>query len=285
MILPPRAIDGHAHVFRRGLPTAAEPRYVPDYDATSDEYLALLDEHGIAGALLVQPSFLGVDNEFLLACLRRCRDRFRAVVVLDGPGDLAPLSVDGVAGTRLNLIDRAVPELTAPAWQRLGAELARSGQHLEVQASDEHWTALAPALRHWPSPVVLDHLGLPGTSAEADRAVLDLAQLGHVWIKASAPYRSPRGAATTMLGRILAEAGPHRLLWGSDWPWTRHEHRRTYASCLAWLTDHLDQQTLHAVVAHNATRLLHWSPEPVPAPAPTRGTRTAEAMTGGTNRL
>jgi len=266
--LPPHAIDGHAHVFRRGLPTTADPRYVPDYDATTGEYLTLLDEHGIAGALLVQPSFLGADNEFLLACLRRHPDRFRAVVVLDGPHDLASLSADGVAGIRLNLIGRALPELTAPAWRHLGTELARRGQHLEVQARDEQWTALAPALRHWPSPVVIDHLGLPGTSAEADHTVLDLAQLDHVWIKASAPYRSPHGAATTMLGRILTEAGPHRLLWGSDWPWTRHEHHRTYSACLTWLEDHVDHQTLPAVVARNAARLLRWSPAPVPTPAP-----------------
>ncbi|MGW3959992.1 amidohydrolase family protein [Amycolatopsis sp. NPDC005003] len=122
--------------------------------------MTLLDEHGIAGALLVQPCFLGADNRFLLACLRRHPDRFRAVVVLNGPHDLAPLSIDGVGGIRLNLIGRAVPELTAPAWRHLGAELARRGQHLEVQARDEQWTALAPALRHWPSPVVFDHLGL-----------------------------------------------------------------------------------------------------------------------------
>lgn len=260
MLLPPHAVDGHAHVFRRGLPTMAEPRYVPDYDATSDDYLALLDHHGIAGAVLVQPSFLGAGNEFLLACLRRHRDRFRAVVVLAGPHDLASLTVDGVAGTRLNLIGRAVPELTGPAWRRLGTELARRGQHLEVQARGEQWTALAPALRHWPSPVVIDHLGLPGTSAEADHTVLRLAQLDHVWIKASAPYRSPRGAATAMLGRILTEAGPDRLLWGSDWPWTRHEHHRTYPACLTWLEDRVDDRTLRAVVAHNAARLLHWSP-------------------------
>ncbi|GAB2962601.1 amidohydrolase family protein [Amycolatopsis acidiphila] len=113
---------------------------------------------------------------------------------------------------------------------------------------------------------MLDHLGLPGSSAGAEHTVLDLARREHVWIKASAPYRSPTTAATTMLGRILAEAGPHRLLWGSDWPWTRHEHGRTYAACLTWLRERVDDQTFHAAVDHNPARLLHWSPT-VAAPA------------------
>ena len=30
----PAVVDTHAHIFRRGLQLAANPRYVPDYDAT-----------------------------------------------------------------------------------------------------------------------------------------------------------------------------------------------------------------------------------------------------------
>ncbi|WP_051166557.1 amidohydrolase family protein [Amycolatopsis orientalis] len=263
MVLPSAAIDGHAHVFRRALRTAANPRYVPDYDATLAEYLTLLDGNAIAGGLLVQPSFLGCDNGFLLNCLSRLRGRLRAVVVLpDEPRDLSPLRVEGVAGVRLNLIGRQVPDLDTSGWRRLGAELDRRGQHLEVQARGEQWTALAPALRRWPSAVVLDHFGLPGVSAEAERIVLGLACHEHVWIKASAPYRSHPSAAAAMLERLLAEAGPHRLLWGSDWPWTRYEHEQTYAACLAWLRGRVGDEVFRAAVAHNPARLLHWSPVP-----------------------
>lgn len=252
-------------MFVRRLPTDERPRYLPGYDAGPEGYLALLDRHGIAGAVLVQPSFLGVDNGFLLETLERHPDRFRAVVVVgdDEPGSLAALAIEGVAGVRVNLVGRRVPDLRAAGWRSLAGELARRGQHLEVQACGEQWEVLAPVLRNWPSAVVLDHLGLPGSSARADRTVLSLAGHGHVWCKASAPYRSSGAAADRMLADLVEEAGPDRLVWGSDWPWTRHERGRTYADCLAWLEQRVDSDVFRAAVADNPARLLRWSPAPM----------------------
>lgn len=255
-------IDAHAHVFVRGLPTVPRARYLPDYDALPGRYLELLDDHQIDGAVLVQPSFLGARNAYLLDCLARWPDRFRGVVVLDERrlGDIALLAAAGVVGIRLNLIGRRVPDLRSGEWRRVGAELARRGQHLEVQARAEQWLTLAPALRGWPGAVVIDHLGLPGRSRDADRAVLDLARHDHVWVKVSAPYRSPPGTAAEMLARVVDAVGPARLLWGSDWPWTRHEAGRRYRACLDWLADQLGADMAWIVVAENAVRLLGWTP-------------------------
>lgn len=60
--VPLNALDAHAHVFVRGPPHAVRPRYLPDHDASPERYLNVLDRHGIGGAVLVQPSFLGADN-------------------------------------------------------------------------------------------------------------------------------------------------------------------------------------------------------------------------------
>ena len=70
---PIGAIDSHAHVFRRGLPLAPVHRHAPDYDALLADYLALLDAHAVSHAVLVQPSFLGTDNSFLLDAVRAVR--------------------------------------------------------------------------------------------------------------------------------------------------------------------------------------------------------------------
>src|SRR5689334_232395 len=78
-------IDSHAHVFSRGLKLAATRRYAPDYDATLAEYLNHLGAHGLSHGVLVQPSFLGTDNSYLLAALRQVPERLRGVVVLE-PG-------------------------------------------------------------------------------------------------------------------------------------------------------------------------------------------------------
>jgi predicted TIM-barrel fold metal-dependent hydrolase len=202
-------------------------------------------------------------TEYPLDCVAAHPDRFRAVLVLDEDrlDALEQLAADGVAGVRANLIGRPVPNLDAPAWRRLGATLAGRRQHLEVQARGAHWAELAPALRGWPSAVVVDHLGLPGATPEADRLVVNLAQRDHVWVKVSAPYRS--STADAMLHRLLDEAGSDRLVWGSDWPWTRHEHDRSYEGCLAWLRDRTDAETYQALVSANPARLLSWSPSPL----------------------
>ena len=43
------AAEGHAHVFKRDLP----PRpYAPDYDATLEEYIKVLDANGVPHAVL-----------------------------------------------------------------------------------------------------------------------------------------------------------------------------------------------------------------------------------------
>ncbi|QHC22598.1 amidohydrolase family protein [Streptomyces sp. GS7] len=279
----PAVIDGHAHVFTRALPTATRPRYLPDYDAAPEAYGHLLDAHGVAGGVLVQPSFLGPHNDFLLRCVARHPDRLRAVITLDGqqPLNTRELSAPGVVGVRLNVIGRPVPDLRAPHWRRVASELAARQQHLEVQARAAQWTALAPALHDWPSAVALDHLGLPdgGTPPTgAERTVLALARRDHVWVKVSAPYRSPRGAAATMLGRLAEEAGTARLVWGSDWPWTRHESGRRYADCLGWLRARVTPETFRAIAADNPARLFNWPAAPgrrTPPPAAPRPAHSA----------
>lgn len=252
----------HAHVFTRALPAIDQARYVPDYDAPAQCYLEVLARHGIAGAVLVQPSFLGVHNEFLLACLRRYPEWFRGVVVVE-PGrsvDLKVLGAPGVVGARLNLIGQDVPDLTAPAWRSFGVELARRGLHCEIQARAEQWARLGSALRGWPSTVVLDHLGLPGDAEEFDEQVLSLAGHDHVWVKVSAPYRSVSGAAETMLARLVDRVGVGRLVWGSDWPWTQHEHGRRYRDCISWPEKVLGAAAFRTISSDNAHRLLGWAP-------------------------
>src|SRR5258708_22274183 len=64
------SVDTHAHVFERGLPMPDARRYAPDEDALLGTYLHHLDTHGMAHGVLVQPSFLGTDNSYLLQALR-----------------------------------------------------------------------------------------------------------------------------------------------------------------------------------------------------------------------
>lgn len=264
--LPPAAVDTHAHVFTRGLRLADERRYSPDYDATVDAYVSLLDAHGLAAGVLVQPSFLGTDNSHLLDALGRAPERLRGVAVIGPrtPGDeLDRLAEAGVCGIRLNLIGRPVPPLGDGPWPRLARELAARGLHLEVQARERQWEELEPWLLRWPGAVVVDHLGLPATPSlryPGSDALSRLLAAPHVWVKAAAPYRSAPGAATAMLRSLLGAGGVERMVWGSDWPWTLHEEGRVYGTTLTWLTAELGPAETRRVLCANPARLLGWTP-------------------------
>ena len=87
--------------------------------------------------------------------------------------------------------------------------------------------------------VVVDHFGLPspdlGTRDPGFQHLLQRGREGRVYCKLSAPYRQ-HGVDTRPYAHALLDAlGPDRLLWGSDWPWTQHEHAHTYADCVGWL--------------------------------------------------
>ena len=100
-------IDTHAHVFHRGLKLAPGRRYAPDYDAPLPLYLEQLDRNGMTNGVLVQPSFLGTDNSYLVESLKQASGRLRGIAVVDpavSTDELRALDRAGVVGLRLNLV-------------------------------------------------------------------------------------------------------------------------------------------------------------------------------------
>lgn len=265
--LPPGAIDTHAHIFEPTLTPVADARYVPDYAATLDQYLDVLSAHDVDRGVLVQPSFLGSDNSYLLSALVAAPDRLRGVIVVS-PGNLRSelsegrvenLHGAGIRGVRLNLIGQPLPDLVNPAWQSAAAAMAKHGWHLEIQASGQQWLHLAPALRAWPGKLVIDHLGLPQPEhPDATNMVLELALLEHVWVKVSGPYRSPRQQAEMMFAELVQrESCAERLVFGSDWPFTRHEEH-TFTEVLAWAQDLAGEDLLQRMMTTNPASLFGW---------------------------
>jgi predicted TIM-barrel fold metal-dependent hydrolase len=260
------SVDTHAHIFENGLSVAADARYVPDYEATLDKYLAVLSANGVGRGVLVQPSFLGSDNSYLLSALAAAPGRLRGVIVVSAGRVGSELSGEnvgcldraGVRGVRLNLIGRPLPDLFSPAWQAAGASMAEHGWHLEIQASGRQWPQLAPAIRTWPAKLVIDHLGLPQPEdPEAIQTVLKLSTLDHVWVKVSAPYRASYDHADVMLSKLLEQGSADRLVFGSDWPFTRHEDQ-DFAGILAWARTLAGDGLLRRMMTTNPHSLLEW---------------------------
>ncbi|QPF94206.1 amidohydrolase family protein [Bradyrhizobium commune] len=232
-------IDTHAHVFHRGLKLAPGRRYAPDYDAPLSLYLEQLDHNGMTNGVLVQPSFLGTDNSYLVECLKQTNGRLRGIAVVDPAipvDELRALERAGVVGIRLNLVGQPLPDLVAAEWKMLLAEVKAMGWQIEIQRNASDLAAIAPQLLDRGVTIVLDHYALPdpklGVADPGFQSVLKLGATKKVWVKISAPYRN--GAAGESFAKEayppLRDAyGLDRLLWGSDWPHTQFEATQTYA--------------------------------------------------------
>src|SRR5260221_546473 len=167
------SVDTHAHVFERGLPMPDARRYAPDEDALLGTYLHHLDTHGMAHGVLVQPSFLGTDNSYLLQALRAQPQRLRGVAVVDestGDEQLQALADAGVVGMRLNLIGLPLPDLNAPGWRRVLEQANTLGWHVELHLQAGRLPDLLPALLAAGCRVVVDHFGRPDPALVLGRA-------------------------------------------------------------------------------------------------------------------
>ena len=260
------AIDAHAHVFRRGLPLAPGRRYAPDYDAPIDVYLRKLDENGLTHGLLVQPSFLGSDNTFLVESLRRAPERLRGVAVVDpavGRDGLQRLNEAGIVGIRLNLVGRSVPDLGTDGWPMLLGAVGELGWHVEVQRRAADLPDLVARLLATDVTVVVDHYGLPdpglGAFEPGWRAFLRLARNRRLWVKLSAVYRSdPAGESLVreFYPQLRDAFGLDRLMWGSDWPHTQFESTQSYETSRTSLTDLVDDEDDEATILRSPQPLF-----------------------------
>ncbi|MCB1886311.1 MAG: amidohydrolase family protein [Rhodocyclaceae bacterium] len=252
MGVPAGRYDGHVHVFDLAQPMVDGRRYTPSRAALLGSLDVLLRAHGMDGALLVQPSFLGEDNAYLLQALAAAREtsdlRYRGVAMTSPStpaGTLQQLTDGGVVGMRLNLVGAPLPDIDSRPWRAHLQALSRMGWHVEVHLEGERLAAFLPALVAQVETVVVDHFGLPAPGwSDPDVALAPLLDTppDRLMVKLSAPYRfapdTPSAAlapaVAPLAARLARHLGPRRLLWGSDWPWTRFEAGRSYRETLSW---------------------------------------------------
>lgn len=264
-------IDTHAHAFTQDMRMIEGRRYTPTCDATIADYLAMLDDNGLSHGVLVQISFLGTDNDYLVRTLRQEPARLRGIVVVE-PGiateELHAFDEVGVVGVRLNLIGLPNPPLASSDWQKHLRQLAELGWQVEVQAEAQRLPHLLPMLLGTGVRVVVDHFGRPDQALGIDdpgfRYLLTLGKTRQVWVKLSGAYRNGlagRGEqiAASAAPALLGEFGAERLLWGSDWPHTCFEQPdATSAARKAldhWISSDADR---HTVLVDSPRRLFRF---------------------------
>jgi predicted TIM-barrel fold metal-dependent hydrolase len=237
------AIDAHVHVWtddRGGYPRSNQQLdYRPDR-FTPDHFLVHARSSAVQRAVLVQMSFYGFDNTYMLDSMEAHPGVFSGIAIVDSDGAhpdraMKELARRGVRGFRIR------PEIHS----QMG--LDTSGMAAMWQCAAEHRLAMCalidpdalPALQtmcdRFPgTPVVIDHLariGMDGEIRETDvRALCGLAAYPNVYVKASAFYalgrkEAPHDDLLPLFRRVLEAYGPHRLMWGSDCPFQVQDGR------------------------------------------------------------
>lgn len=261
-------VDTHAHIFRRDLPMASGRRYTPAYDVGADEFLTRLDAQGLSHGVLVQPSFLGTDNGFILDAIAAHPDRLTGIAVVDRDcpeSELDRLARGGIRGVRLNLVGKTPADYAAPEWQAFFGRCAARGFQVEIQRAMADFATIVPPMLEQGVNVVIDHFGLPGGAIDPanpeHEGFLHLLASPQVWVKISAAYRAglEEAAARDAVALFIRHAGDaSRLIWGSDWPHTQHESETTHAAQTAWIDRLLakDAALSRAVLIDNPARLF-----------------------------
>ncbi len=266
----PPACDCHFHVFDAfgALRHSPDARYEPHYSATLDAWEACAQSAGVRRGVVVQPSFLGADNQQLLQTVAQRPQTLRGVAVAAAnvtARELQALHSAGVRGIRLNLMGAeddvgALRALPASWWSALMA----ADMHLELHADIGRINALLPRVSN-ELTVVLDHFAKPfrvDLQDDTVRAVSHRSRSGGVtYVTLSGAYRQAE-ATRALCGELaslwLGELGADQLLWGSDWPCTNFESQANYPALLdamrAWLPRASDWPN---AIAFNAQR-LYW---------------------------
>ena len=229
--VPPGACDCHVHVIGdpARYPMSAARVYTPP-QASVDALLALQSALHLDRVVVVQPSIYGADNRCMIDAVRQLGARARGIAVIDDDitdRDLDDMQRVGVRGVRLNLETTGQTDLPAARVQfwAAGARISGRNWHIQCYTRLSMIEALKDDFGALPVPVVFDHFG--GAHAEGGQpgfsTLLNLVRTGTVYVKLSAVYRvsqQPGFADVAPLARALIEAGPERMLWGSDWPHT-----------------------------------------------------------------
>jgi predicted TIM-barrel fold metal-dependent hydrolase len=221
--VPPGACDTHFHLFSK--PFIDNPPYTPPA-AGLDEYRRMIGILGIERAVIVQ-TVLPRDYRGALDALRAAKGQWRAIALPDPhftDAQLAEMHEAGFRGVRFNPYYDAETELRH--LEAIVARIRPLGWHAQFHLDARRLPALAPRLDALGVDVVIDHFGhMPPEAPISEpgfQLLLQMLREKRCWVKLSAPMRfaDARPPYPTMLpfAQALIEAGPDRVLWGSDWP-------------------------------------------------------------------
>lgn len=253
-------IDAHVHIWtpdtvKYPLASGFTRQEMKPASFTPEELFVHSRPAGVDRIVLIQMSYYGDDNRYMLDMLAKSPEIFRAVAVVDENrphlrDTMLKLSGDGVRGFRLMATQK-----TCMAWETsTGMETmwsvgAEADLKMCLLANPDALPAIANMCRKHPqTPVVIDHMARIGMTGKIEPTDVEnlcrLAEFKNVYVKTSAFYalgakKPPYTDLGPLIRRLRDTFGAQRLMWASDCPF-QVENGHTYAASINLIHNHLD---------------------------------------------
>lgn len=275
----PGWIDAHVHVWTpdtNRYPLAAgfeaddmrPPRFTPE------DLFSHCRPAGVTRVVLIQMSFYGFDNRYMLDVIAEHPQTFSGVGIVDAQGpDVASrikeLATKGVRGLRIHPGEgEAAGWIRDDGMAKLWGTAGEQGLAVCPLINPSDLPHVDAMCRKFPGVrVVIDHFARIGIDGEIDQSQLDalcrLARFPDVFVKTSAFYalgkkRPPYTDLIPMIRRLVGAFGAERLMWASDCPFqVQGEHR--YADSIALIRDRaefLSEAEKRAILRDTAERVF-----------------------------
>ncbi|MCA9138238.1 MAG: amidohydrolase [Planctomycetales bacterium] len=252
-------IDAHAHVWTPD--TTAYPldkRYdvssMQPPSFTAKQLLSHAEPSGVGRVVLIQMSFYGFDNSYMLDVIQQYPGKFSGVAVIDsesGPAEkMKLLRAQGVRGFRIVSGKQPTESwLESEGMKKMWSAAADLSMAICPLINPEYLASVDKMCRQYPqTTVVIDHfarIGIDGTIHDRDLdALCRLARHKNTYVKTSAFYAlgkksSPYTDLGDMIHRLKNEFGSNRLMWATDCPYQVGEGH-TYQDSIDLIRSKLD---------------------------------------------
>jgi predicted TIM-barrel fold metal-dependent hydrolase len=256
----PEWIDAHVHVWTDDIKAypISDPYKVADMvpaSFTPEELFAHSKPQQVAKIVLIQMSFYGFDNRYMLDCMEKYSGVFAGVAIVDETkanlkNTMSSLQDKGVRGFRL-YTDRDKARLwrESAGMKEMWSNAADLGQSMCLLANPDALPFVNGMCELYPKTrVVIDHFARIGVSGRVEKDALDelcrLAKYENVFVKTSAFYalgqkKAPYKDLGAMVQRLVSEFGAKRLMWASDCPY-QVAQGHDYASSIGLIRYQLD---------------------------------------------
>ena len=258
--LQSNCIDAHSHVWtpdveRYPLAAGFKKAEMQPPSFTPGKLMAHAQPGGVNRVVLIQMSYYGFDNRYMLDAMRQAPGTFSGVAVVDHTAKnlldtMRQLKQQGVRGFRIypNTLPPG-PYLTEDAMAAFWQHGADENLAMCALINPNGLAPLDKMCERFPqTPVVVDHfarIGVDGTIREADVDTLcRLARYPRTHVKVSAFYalgkkKAPYLDLGPMIHRLRDAFGANRLMWATDCPY-QVQNGHTYRDSIELVRSQLD---------------------------------------------